>query len=85
MKHACEKISQLASDQLERKLSFSERLSMQFHFLMCGACKHYHQNLLKLHEALNVKRKAISEDASLPEDKRAHIEQTLRELPKHSE
>lgn len=85
MKHACEKISQLASDQLERKLSFSERLSMQFHFLMCGACKHYHQNLLKLHEALNVKRKVISEGASLPEDKRENIKQTLRDLPKHSE
>ncbi len=85
MKHACEKISQLASDQLERKLSFSERLSMQFHFLMCGACKHYHQNLLKLHETLNIKRKEISKDISLPEEKRSRIQQSLQELSKHSE
>ncbi len=85
MKYACEKVSQLASEQLERRLSLRERLVMRFHFLMCGACKHYHQNLLKLHEALNIKRKEISKDAVLPEEKRSRIHQSLQELSKHSD
>jgi len=83
VKHACEKISQLASEQLERKLSVGERLTMWFHHLMCAACKHYAQNLLKLHETFNVKRKKILKDATLPEDKREVIHQSLQELSKH--
>lgn len=84
MKHACEKISQLTSDQMERKLRLSERVSMFFHFIMCGACRYYNQNLLKLHETFNIKRKEISENAKLPEDKRDDIQQILQELAKHS-
>ncbi len=84
MKHACEKISQLASEQLERRLSLRERFAMHFHFLMCGACKFYYQNLLKLHETLNIKRKEMSEDIVLPEKERSRIHQSLQELSKHS-
>ncbi len=81
MKHSCERISQLASDELERKLSLAERFSMGFHFLMCGACKQYHQNLHKLHQALMLKRRHENEEVILPDDKRALIEQTLQTLP----
>ena len=80
MKHSCERISQLASDQLERKLSLAERFSMGFHFLMCGACKQYHQNLQKLHQALMLKRKRNTEEMILPSDKRALIKQALQVL-----
>ncbi len=81
MKHSCERISQLASDELERKLSLTERFSMGFHFLMCGACKQYHQNLHKLHQALMLKRTQSNEKAMLPSDKRVLIEQALQTLP----
>ena len=81
MKRSCEKISQLASDELERKLSLAERFSMWFHFLMCGACKQYHQNLHKLHQVLMLKRTQSNEKAMLPSAKRALIEQALQTLP----
>jgi len=80
VKHACERISQLASDQLERKLSIAERASMWFHFLMCGACRHYHENLNKLHQALQLKRAQQSQGQSIPADKREVIEQALQTL-----
>ena len=77
MKHACEKISILASEQLERELGWQEKLQMKFHFLMCGACKQYHKNMLKLHKALQLKLQADVSDAVLPGDKRQKIERTI--------
>jgi len=85
VKHSCERISQLASEELERELSFSERWAMRFHFLMCDSCKFYYQNLLKLHETFNLKRKEMIEDATLPEDKRHAIHQLLQKLVKHTD
>jgi predicted anti-sigma-YlaC factor YlaD len=80
MKRACEKISQLASDQLERKLTIAERVSMWFHFLMCGACEHYSKNLNKLHQALYLKREREGQEMLLPTDKRRQIDKNLQAL-----
>ncbi len=80
MKHACERISQLTSDALERKLSIVERFSMGFHFLLCSACEQYHENMRKLHQALQLQRERNSKNAKLPPDKREAITQTLQTL-----
>jgi predicted anti-sigma-YlaC factor YlaD len=80
MKHSCEKISQLASDQLERKLTLAERVSMWFHFLMCSACKHYSENLNKLHQALCLKREREGQQTLLPKDKRIRINEALQTI-----
>lgn len=85
MKHACEKVSALASEQLERALTLSERLTMGFHFLMCSACHHYSRNIKKLNETLTLKRngdeKAVDSSTVLPENKRHDISETLDRLP----
>ncbi|HID36735.1 MAG TPA: hypothetical protein EYP39_05085 [Ghiorsea sp.] len=78
MKHACERISQLASQQLERKLNLSERVSMFVHFLMCGACKQYNQNILKLRQVFELKRDEMVNDVKLPELKRNDIQKVIR-------
>jgi predicted anti-sigma-YlaC factor YlaD len=80
MKRACEKISQLASNQLERKLTIAERVSMWFHFLMCGACKHYSKNLRKLHQTLCLKREQEGRQAMLPDEKRIRIDEALQTI-----
>ncbi|MDQ7005312.1 MAG: hypothetical protein Q9N67_10505 [Ghiorsea sp.] len=78
MKHACEKISHLASEQLDRKLSMSERFSMLLHFLMCAACRHHSQNILKLHRALLLQRQQNTDDLQLPDEKRKNIQESLQ-------
>ena len=77
MKHACEKYTQLTSEQLERKLSLTERTSMYVHFLMCAGCKHYNQNILKLRQVFELKRDETVSDLKLPERKRNDIQKAI--------
>jgi len=45
MRHACKKISQLASDSLDRPLSLLERLKFKLHLSMCSHCRDYSHNM----------------------------------------
>lgn len=78
MKHACEKYTQLTSEQLDRKLSLAERLSMFTHFLMCAGCKHYNQNMLKLHQVFVLNRSETRGNLQLPDEKRERIQESLQ-------
>ncbi len=80
MKHACEKISHLASEKLERKLSLRELFMMQIHFLMCHACRQYSRNMLKLHQTLQLRLKAKDNEALLPDEKREKIKCVIQAL-----
>ena len=80
MKSACEEVSSLVSAGLERKLSFRERLGMHIHFLMCAACKQYHENMLKLRLVLRMRAKLEDEKIHLPEEKREKIQKILKTL-----
>jgi len=80
MQHACEKISSLVSEGLERKLNFRERISMRFHFLMCGACKQYNDNMLKLHQVFKLRGKLKHQGMKLPHEKREKILAALQEI-----
>jgi len=78
MKHSCEKISVLISEELERELTLVERISMHFHFLMCGACKHYNDNIQKLHRIFKMRLKKKYQTMTLPSEKRDIIKAALR-------
>jgi hypothetical protein len=47
----CPEILQLASQSLERPLSFRRRLKMRLHFLICVWCERYDRQLKFLHRA----------------------------------
>ncbi len=79
MKHACEEISRLASEKLERNLSFVEKIRLRIHFLMCSACRHYDAHITILHKALKIKRKNTFNAIHLPQDKRKKIEKVLKD------
>jgi len=79
MKHACEEISRLASDKLERRLSFIERLRLRLHLLMCSACRHYDVHITKLHRILKKRQKNTWSDVQLPSDKREKIKTSLKD------
>ncbi|MDQ6980285.1 MAG: zf-HC2 domain-containing protein [Ghiorsea sp.] len=79
MKHACEEISRLASEKLERPLSFVERVRLRLHLLMCSACRHYDAHITKLHRILKTRQKNTWSDVRLPSDKREKIKASLND------
>lgn len=79
MKHACEEISRLASEKLERRLNFVERVRLRLHLLMCSACRHYDAHITKLHRILKIRQKNTLSVAQLPKDKREKIETALND------
>ena len=44
----CKQITQLASDSLEKKLSFGMRFQLAMHFAMCGLCSRFNRSIKKL-------------------------------------
>ena len=82
MKHVCEEISRLASEKLERDLSFMEKVRLRLHLLMCSACRHYDAHITTLHKILKIKRKNTLNTIHLPQDKRKKIEVALKEPPR---
>ncbi|MCO5045609.1 MAG: hypothetical protein M9963_07095 [Kiritimatiellae bacterium] len=49
---SCEKVAELASERLDRPLTFKERLSCRLHFLICYFCRRYHDQLDAMHTHL---------------------------------
>ena len=45
MKYACNEISQLASESLDRPLTLRERLKFKLHLSMCSHCRDYDHNM----------------------------------------
>lgn len=78
VKRACEEISYLISESLERKLNYREQLRIRLHFLMCSACKYYGDNITKLHQVLKLGQKQT--DELLPQDKREKIERIFKDV-----
>ncbi|NBI13443.1 hypothetical protein GVX81_07445 [[Haemophilus] felis] len=40
----CQRITELVSQQQERKLSFVEQSAVKLHLLMCPSCKNFERN-----------------------------------------
>ncbi len=48
----CKQASKLVSQSLDRPLSWSERLRLRFHLLICDACNHFNRQLRVLRNAV---------------------------------
>ncbi|MDX8397797.1 MAG: zf-HC2 domain-containing protein [Mariprofundaceae bacterium] len=81
MKHACERISQLASEQLDRPLSLKEKLQLKLHISMCSLCRNYHNSLQTMSNIFKAMRQhdQLDESIKLPDQSRQKIERTLKE------
>lgn len=42
---SCKKVSQLLSQQLDRKLSARESISLKFHLMICAGCTNFKDNM----------------------------------------
>lgn len=78
----CKQASQLVSISLDRPLSWSERLQLKLHLLLCNACRRFNQQLQMLRAVLRLTRNQIENDSSiqLPADAKTRIE---REITSH--
>ena len=47
----CKDVTQLASESLDRKLTWMERIGLRFHLMMCKLCTRYVRQLKFMHQA----------------------------------
>lgn len=48
---SCQEASRLASQALDRSLSFSERVGLRLHQLICTGCRRFTRQLLQIRQA----------------------------------
>lgn len=48
----CHEVTRLASEAMERPLSFRERLSVSMHTMMCSGCRNFRQQVRFLREMM---------------------------------
>lgn len=75
----CKQASQLVSQSLDRPLSWSERVQLRFHLLICNACQRFKQQLSQLLKAIQQLKNETVHDQTihLPIDAKARILQTI--------
>jgi len=66
---ACKLATRLASDALERRLSFFERLRLRLHLAMCDPCRTCKNEMKLLHEVLKQLQGKSGPDQSTLSDK----------------
>lgn len=75
----CKQASQLISQSLDQPLSWSQRLQLKMHLLLCSACNRFRQQLLLLRAALLKFRNQIENDSTikLTPDAKTRIEREI--------
>jgi len=77
MKHACNAISKLASDSLDRPLSLFEKLTFKLHLSMCSRCRDYDHNIKFLQKITALVHKTNYGQIRLSESQRQHMHDKL--------
>ena len=76
---SCKQASFLITQSLMRKLTFTERMSLRVHTLICKLCSRFQQQMIHLHATFKQIRQQYEQDASihLPDEARSRIQQSL--------
>jgi len=48
----CKEVSQLVSQSMDRELSFTKRMGVRFHLMMCRYCARFGQQLKRIRELI---------------------------------
>ena len=80
----CAEVARLASESMERDLSFGERAKVRFHYLLCVWCQRYAQQLKFLREAMHHHPAPLESPSSplLPDEAHARLKRALGAGPK---
>ncbi|MCC5871685.1 MAG: zf-HC2 domain-containing protein [Gammaproteobacteria bacterium] len=79
---SCREVSRLASERMDRELSWREQIAFYMHLMMCRLCRRYARQLALLQRAtgkLRQRRDDPVDWAALPEEARERIARRLRE------
>ncbi len=77
----CKDVSELVSQGLDRRLSWTARVQIKLHLLICKNCQHYLRQLIFLHSAIGKLGKQSDSTHLSPQAK----QRITRALDKHSE
>lgn len=61
----CKQASELISQSLDQPLTWSSRIQLKFHLLICKYCARFNQQMHAMKLALNTLRSAIEDDESI--------------------
>lgn len=78
---SCKQISALISLSMDKKLSFSKRMGIKFHLMMCVLCRRYRRQLLFIRSVLR-RDGGVDDDSTcqtLSSDARKRIEKKLHD------
>jgi len=82
---SCARATRLASDALERQLSFLERIRLRLHLAMCRSCSNCKHEMDLLHRTLSrLQEEEFSGQRSMSEQDREAISHALQELTAQS-
>lgn len=75
---SCKQASKLASDMIDRPLSFKEHIALKFHLFICRMCARYATQIKIIHQATDrLIQNDMPDTLNLPEDARQRIQQTI--------
>jgi len=78
----CRDAARLASDELDRRLAWRNRLGLFLHVLMCATCRHHRSLLVAIHRTagrLGTERSPVrGADAELSESARERLREEIR-------
>jgi hypothetical protein len=78
----CKEVTRMASDSMERKLSWRQRLDMRLHLLICALCMRYVKQLQFMHDAVRHHAAEIEKGgaaaSALSNETRARIKSSLK-------
>jgi len=77
MKQACNEISQLASDSLDRPLTLRERLKFKLHLSMCSHCRNYDHNMKFIRKITDMMRTTRYGKIRLSDEQRQRLHAKL--------
>ncbi len=80
---SCQEVVRLASEGLDRKLTWRERRNVRLHFWICFLCRRYEDQLNALHQGLGRHPESFSEcsEASLSAEEKARLKKACSDLP----
>ncbi|MDI1309766.1 MAG: zf-HC2 domain-containing protein [Methylotenera sp.] len=76
---SCKQASQIISQSLDNPLSWSDRMKLKFHLLMCDACTNFNRQLRLIKSSIRRMRHETENDTSvqLTVDAKARINQAI--------
>lgn len=80
---ACDELTPVMSQSLERKLTLRERTTLKLHLLICMQCQRYLKQLHMMHEALKLKARSEANNnesakSGLSDPARERLKEALR-------